>query len=181
MGYGDLGPRPDPPAESPVAAVDPASEPIGLDRRLLLEVYEHARECYPEECCGILTGPAGERPRAAHRCTNLQNRRHAAGESRLDARHAFWIDEGDLMRALRTAEQAGEHMLVIYHSHVDTGAYMSRADVEGALGPNDDPLWPGVAHLVVSVQGGSVREAAYFEWAADRSAFVGRRVIEGDG
>ncbi len=151
---------------------------VMFKRGLLLEVYEHARECYPEECCGILTGPPQGPPRETVRCTNIQNRRRASGESTLDARHAFWIDEADLLRAIDDAEAAGDRMLSVYHSHIDTGAYLSDADVKAAVGPDGVPLWPGVGHLVVSVQQGTVREAAYFEWDEDVREFVGRSVRE---
>jgi proteasome lid subunit RPN8/RPN11 len=149
-----------------------------LERGLLLEVYEHARECYPEECCGILTGPPNGPPRDTVRCTNIQNRRHASGESTLDARHAFWIDDKELLRAIERAEGAGDCMLTVYHSHTDAGAYMSDADVQAALGPDGAPVWPGVGHLVVSVQQGSVREAVYFEWDDAAREFAGREVKE---
>jgi proteasome lid subunit RPN8/RPN11 len=145
---------------------------------VLLEVYEHARECYPEECCGVLVGPRGEAPRRAYRCTNVQNRLYAAGKSTLDARHGFWIDETDLMTVTREAEEAGEQVMAVYHSHVDTGAYLSQADVRGALGPGGEPLWPAIGYLVVSVQGGTVRGAGYFEWDEGEGAFVGRPVQE---
>ena len=151
---------------------------VRLGRDLLLEVYEHARECYPEECCGLLTGPPGGLPQRIVRCTNVQNRRTAAGESALDARHAFWIDDTELREAIERAEETGNRMLGVYHSHIDTGAYLSEADLQAALGPDGRPVWPGVGHLVVSVQDGIVRDAAYFEWDEDAGAFVRRAVKE---
>ena len=69
-------------------------------------------------------------------------------------------------------------MLTVYHSHIATGASLSDADVKAAVGPDGAPLWPGVGHLVVSVQQGTVREAAYFEWDEDAREFVGRSVRE---
>src|SRR5262245_23926261 len=41
------------------AVLDPALPPVALPRGLVLEAFAHARECYPEECCGLLIGPAG--------------------------------------------------------------------------------------------------------------------------
>jgi proteasome lid subunit RPN8/RPN11 len=164
--------------ESPEVVPDPLREPFVLSRSLLSEVYEHARECYPEECCGILTGvPAGP-PNGVVRFVNLQNRQRAAGHSDLDARSAFWIDVAELQRTIRELEGGGYRMRAVYHSHTDGGAYLSHTDVRAALGPEGRPLWPDVGHLVVSVQAGTVREAAYFEWDAKRRAFVGRRVQE---
>jgi proteasome lid subunit RPN8/RPN11 len=106
----------------------------------------------------------------------VQRRRKLAGESDLDAHDGYCIDERELLQALRRAEQQGEVLRVIYHSHVDTGAYFSHADSAAALGPHGAPLWPGVAQLVVSVYESGVRDAAYFEWDEDVRVFRGRSV-----
>ena len=164
--------------DPPEVVPDPLQPPFVLGRSLLAEVYEHARECYPEECCGILTGPPEGLPSGVTRFANLQNRQHAAGHSDLDARSAFWIDVAELQRTIRALEDGGYRMRAVYHSHTDGGAYLSHTDVRAALGPDGLPLWPDVGHLVVSVQAGTVREAAYFEWDGDPRAFVGRRVRE---
>ncbi len=158
------------------ARVDSALPPAELPAELLREVYQHARECYPEEACGLLVGPRGAAPRRIERCTNVQRRRKLAGESELDAHEGYWIDERELLQALRRAEQEGDVLRVIYHSHVDTGAYFSHADQAAALGPGDTPLWPGVAQLVVSVYESGVRDAAYFDWDEPLHAFRGHSV-----
>ena len=164
--------------ERAAVVVDSALEPRLLSRSLMLEVFQHARECYPEECCGLLIGPLAAAPSRFVRCTNVQSRRRAQGESELDARHAFWIDEGELLRALGSAEERGEELRVVYHSHVDTPAYLSHTDMQGALTPDGSPLWPGVAQLVVSVREDGVHEAAFFDWDPEVQRFLGRRVEE---
>jgi len=170
-------PGSDPPWQARAAAqIDPALGVVQLPRALLLEVFQHARECYPEECCGLLTGADAESPVRVVRCTNVQSTRVARGESDLDARRAFWIDEQELLHALRGAEQRGEHLVVIYHSHVDTAAYLSFTDLEGALGPDGRPLYPGAAQLVVSVQESGVLGAALFAWDEATKRFHGRGV-----
>ena len=160
--------------ERSAATSDPDAEPAELPRELLLEVFQHARECYPEECCGLLTGTDAQGPLHVVRCTNVQSQRVARGESNLDASRAFWIDEQELLNALRAAEASGEKLLVIYHSHVDTAAYLSHTDVTGALGPDGEPLYPGSAQLVVSVRDSGVGEAALFTWDPAQRAFHGR-------
>ena len=160
------------------AVPDAAREPARLARDLALEVFSHACESYPEECCGLLLGPPGGAPLEVIRCTNVQNQRLARGESDLDARRAFWIDEVELHRALRDAD-AREHVLrVVYHSHIDTGAYLSHTDLQGALGPDGMPLYTGAAQLVVAVSEAVVREAALYEWDAAGGCYQGR-VVEG--
>lgn len=162
--------------ERAAAVADPDAEPAALPRALLLEVFQHARECYPEECCGLLTGTDSDGPLHVVRCANVQSKRAARGESNLDATRAFWIDEQELLHALRNAESSGERLLAVYHSHVDTAAYLSHTDVSGALGPDGRPLYPGSAQLVVSVDDSGVGEAALFEWDADARVFRGRSV-----
>jgi proteasome lid subunit RPN8/RPN11 len=153
---------------------------VRLARPVVLEVYAHARECYPEECCGILTGPPGRLPARVVRCTNVQNQRLARGESELDAGRAFWIDPLELLGPLRAAEARGEEVRAIYHSHVDAEPYLSETDLRGALGPDGGPLWPGAAQLVVAVYEGVVRGAALYEWQPEVRSFAGRLVREAD-
>ena len=162
--------------ERAAAESDPGAEPASLPRELLLEVFQHARECYPEECCGLLTGTDRDGPLHVIRCTNVQSQRVARGESTLDATRAFWIDEQELWNALRSAESSGQKLLVIYHSHVDTAAYLSHTDAAGALGPDGTPLYPTCAQLVVSVDDSGVGQAALFDWDPEARAFRGRPV-----
>jgi [CysO sulfur-carrier protein]-S-L-cysteine hydrolase len=160
--------------DTAAAVADPSAEPAELPRELLLEVFQHARECYPEECCGLFTGTESGGPLHVVRCANVQSQRVARGESNLDASRAFWIDEQELLHALRAAESAGEKLLCIYHSHVDAAAYLSHTDVAGALGPDGEPLYPGTAQLVVSVRDAAVEDAAWFEWDPGARSFRGR-------
>ena len=162
--------------ERAAARVDEAVEALSFPRELLLEVFQHARECYPEECCGLLLGSDWEAPVRIVRCTNVQSTRVARGESSLDARRAFWIDEQELLHALREADQRGERLVGIYHSHVDTAAYLSHTDLAGALGADGRPLYPGAAQLVVSVQESGVLGAALVAWDESSHGFRGRSV-----
>ncbi len=147
-----------------------------MPAELLAELYVHARETYPEECCGLMLGPRGGTPSRILRCTNVQAARRARGESELDARRAFWIDERQLLAAQRTADLEGLALSVIYHSHTDADAYLSYADLAGALGPDGTPSYPGAIQLVVSVREGRVRDAVGFEWNAPAARFVGRPI-----
>ena len=167
-------------SERAAAHADPDAPAVDLPRAVLGEVFAHAVECYPEECCGLVIGEPGASPERILRCTNVQNRQLAKGESTLDASRAFWIDERELLDATRAAEAEGKTIRVIYHSHVDTAAYFSHQDLRGALGIDGAPLWPEAAQLVVSVHDGVVREAAIFEWDAAAGAYRGRRVEQGD-
>jgi proteasome lid subunit RPN8/RPN11 len=159
---------------------DASREPARLPAEVALDVYEHAVQCYPEECCGLLLGPPGAVAGRAVRCTNVQSRRQSRGESELSAREAFWIDEAELLAALKEADECGEALRGIYHSHVDGDAYLSHTDIEGALGSDGALLYPGVSQLVVAVWEDGVRDLACFDWDAAAGGFVGRGVMQVD-
>lgn len=176
----------DPPDREPewagdaAAVPDPARAPALLQRALLAEVFGHARECYPEECCGLLLGPPAEAPVRAVRCSNVQSLRRSQGDSWLDASKGFWIDDGELEQTLRAADRCGESLRVVYHSHVDSGLYLSHTDLDATLGPQRTPSWPEVGQLVVAVREGHVEGAALFEWDDEQGLFRGRRVREAE-
>jgi len=166
--------------ERAASRLEAGRSPAIFQRPLLAEAFAHARECYPEECCGLMLGPPGSELQRVVRCTNVQSVRYAKGESTLDASQGFWIDEQQLEHALRAAEERGEALRVIYHSHVDTEAYLSHTDLEAALGPEGTPLWPGVGQLVVSVREGAVQGAVLFEWDGESGVYLGRPAREAD-
>jgi len=87
-----------------------------------------------------------------------------------DARTAYSIDPADLLRIGRL-EGDGFSVAVIYHSHVDAGAYFSETDRRQAL-IGDEPLYPGAAYLVTSVMRGRVDSVAAFRWDAARGDFL---------
>lgn len=61
-----------------------------LSRKILAEIYAHARETYPEECCGFLIGPRGSAViDEVRRCVNEQNRYHALDPERFPARRVL--------------------------------------------------------------------------------------------
>jgi len=156
------------------AVRSPGAPGHALPSELIAEVFSHAREVYPEECCGLLLGPPDRAPTRIVRCANVQAARKARGDSELDPQHAFWIDERELFTALRDADARGDVLSVVYHSHIDADAYLSHADVAGALDAAGAPLYPGAVQLVVSVREGQVHDAACFVWDSQLRQFVGR-------
>src|SRR5438132_2525843 len=80
------------------------------------------------------------------------------------------VCSSDLLRIGRL-EGDGFTVAVIYHSHVDAGAYFSDTDKRQAL-IGDAPAYPGAAYLVTSVVGGRVESVAGFRWDAARGDFL---------
>ena len=136
----------------------------------LAAIRRQASEEYPHESCGVIVTRGAER--RVVRCRNAQNDLHASDPVRhpRDARTAYSIDPADLLRIGRM-EGDGFSVAVIYHSHVDAGAYFSETDRRQAL-MGDEPLYPGAVYLVTSVMRGRVDSVAAFRWDAARGDFL---------
>lgn len=154
--------------------VNPKLTPVAIPGRLLNEIFTHARESHPEECCGLLTGRSPGSFEAVHRCRNEMTRLHRRDPVAYPrgGREAFHMSERDYLRVLREAEVAGVRVTGVYHSHVDAGAYFSELDQEFAL--QDLFPFPEVHHLVVSIIDGVVKDVAAFRWVSEVGRFEGR-------
>lgn len=133
-------------------------------------IRRQAIEEYPHESCGVVVARGGERRLV--RCKNAQNELHAKDPVRhpRDARTAYYIDPTDLLRIGRL-EAEGFGVAVIYHSHVDAGAYFSETDKRQAL-IGGEPAYPGALYVVTSVVGGRPEAVAAFRWSSERRDFV---------
>jgi proteasome lid subunit RPN8/RPN11 len=133
-------------------------------------IRRQAAEEYPEESCGVIVARGDER--RLLRCRNVQNDLHARDPERnpRTARTAYHIDPQDLLRIGRL-ESEGFGVAVIYHSHVDAGAYFSETDRRQAL-MGDEPTYPGTIYLVTSVAAGRVEATTAFRWDETRRDFL---------
>ena len=105
---------------------------------LLAEIYAHARETFPTECCGYI---AGDR---VVRCTNVD----ASPTS-------FAIGDRELLDFARSFDGPAPAR-ILYHSHTNGRAYISATDRAQA------GAYP-VQHLVVGVTAEGIAEAALFD------------------
>lgn len=146
-----------------------------LTAEQLAEVVRQAEAGYPEEICGVVIGkPGAPETYRVRQVTNIANRERQqdpTGTER-DARTAYRMDDREVLRLLREADEAGWEVVTFYHSHPDHGAYFSAMDRDRALRVDREPLWPGANYLVVSVRAGRAREARYFAWDDARKDFV---------
>jgi len=164
---------------------------LRIARAALLAVEEDARARYltDEEACGYLTGPAspGDLCDEAVVLPNLANKLHALDPETYfrTGRTFFAFNEKKFDDAVSRGRDAGRPVKVLYHSHLDAGAYFSPTDAsvlsfgeppatEGGaarLGPG--PQWP-LAFLVLSVRradaGPLIDDHKVFVW--NGSAFV---------
>ncbi len=148
-----------------------------LSPHVLQDMYAHARETYPEECCGFLLGvhDAVEIDEV-RRCVNEQNRYHELDPERFPrtARDAYYLGGKDL-RFLLESISSSRPVKVIYHSHPDVGAYFSDEDTRAALGREPDetaePQYP-VDHIVIDAQSDHIARAKLFRWSPSARTFV---------
>jgi proteasome lid subunit RPN8/RPN11 len=133
-------------------------------------ICAQAVEEYPFESCGVILVRGDER--RLLRCRNAQNELHGRDPLRYprDARTAYYIDPKDLLR-IGDLERQGFGVAVIYHSHVDAGAYFSETDRRQAVVAGE-PAYPGAVYVVTSVVGGAVDAMAAFRWEPASRDFV---------
>jgi len=161
---------------------DPVKHPwvlggVRISRVVLGNVFEEARAAYKrdEESCGLLLGPAPDAGLVDEivPMENRANKLHALDPKTYPrtGRMYFDIDPMKFERAVRTGEANGRPVKVLYHSHLDVGAYFSDTDAEAAKAGGLEPSYD-LAYLVTSVRAGVVDDHKLFVWEPGSGAFV---------
>jgi [CysO sulfur-carrier protein]-S-L-cysteine hydrolase len=138
--------------------------PMHIPEPLLEELWRHAEETYPSECCGFLLGAsAAEAVDSFQRCVNQQDALHAQDPGRYPrtSRTAYTLSAQDIF-FLDRSQRTPRPVRILYHSHNDTGAYFSPEDKAFALFAGE-PAYP-VDYLVIDVRDGRSREARLFRF-----------------
>ena len=146
--------------------------PVEISRELLTEIYRHAREDFPAECCGWLVAKKGSPSvTRVRRCHNaVTPGEHPAAPDR-NAETAYVIAGVELFELSRALD-GDEPPRVIYHSHPNGRAYFSATDRRVATDPwGSGPMYP-VAQLVIGIDEQRVVEAKLFAWDDATSGFV---------
>jgi [CysO sulfur-carrier protein]-S-L-cysteine hydrolase len=152
--------------------------PFRVTEAVLRRVSDHARASYEsdEEACGYLTGPH----EVEHFCdeavplANLANRYHALDPETYPrtGRTYFLIDPLKFEKAMKTSAESGRPLRILYHSHLDVGAYFSESDAAAATMGGDQPSYDGLRYLVTSIRQGVVDDHKLFAWDGDGKTFV---------
>jgi proteasome lid subunit RPN8/RPN11 len=96
------------------------------------EMIAHAREEFPNECCGLLFGTG----RTAKHCMRMENIEHSPLNYRVDGKA--------LIQAFQDMDEQGLDLIGIYHSHTHSPAEPSRTDVSLAG-------YPDAHYLIISL------------------------------
>lgn len=100
---------------------------VTLRRAQVEEMFAHARESRPAECCGLLGCDAEQVGASVYRLRNIAP----------DPRVGYDGDPQDLCEAQRSMRARGEQLLGIYHSHPrETVPAPSETDVRLAYHPS---------------------------------------------
>jgi proteasome lid subunit RPN8/RPN11 len=109
---------------------------IKITRAVVSEMFAHARDAEPEECCGLVGGGESS-ARTIYRLRNV-------------AREPLRSYEGapqELFDAQRVMRARGEELIAIYHSHPRTSDPVpSESDVRLAY-------YPAAVHFIIGLAG----------------------------
>jgi proteasome lid subunit RPN8/RPN11 len=105
----------------------------------------HARETYPNECCGAMLGATGDDGKTVRVAMRLENSFEGAQAARYELRPE------DLLAADRAARERNMDLIGIYHSHPDCDAYFSQTDLQNSC--------PWYSFVVLSIKSGEFDHA----------------------
>jgi [CysO sulfur-carrier protein]-S-L-cysteine hydrolase len=150
---------------------------LRIPKTVIDKIDEEARAAFgrDEESCGLLLGPATD-PLLADEVVPMENRANKL--HRLDpetyprtGRMYFDIDPLKFERSVTNGETSGRPVKVLYHSHLDVGAYFSDTDAQAATMGGEAPTYD-LAYLVTSVRQGVVDDRKLFIWDETAKKFV---------
>ena len=98
---------------------------LTISRAHVDAIVAQSRNEYPDEACGVITGPVGlDSP------VNLKPMINAAHSPTF-----YEFEPKDLLSLYREVDDNDQEIVVIYHSHTETEAYPSRTDISYASEP----------------------------------------------
>jgi proteasome lid subunit RPN8/RPN11 len=118
---------------------------IRIESEAWAAMVEHARQAYPDECCGAMLGTLDDSAKSVRVAMPLENAFEGAQAARYELRPQ------DLLAADKAARERSMDLIGIYHSHPDCDAYFSRTDLQNSC--------PWYSFVVLSIQKGEFHHA----------------------
>lgn len=115
-----------------------------IPQRLVQRIFEHCREEFPYEACGILAGRDG---RVLHA--------YATDNCAKPSQTFYQVDRAQQEHVLRELAERGEELVGIYHSHPTTAAEPSQNDIRWAT------YYPDAVRVIISLAGGPAKIRAF--------------------
>lgn len=148
---------------------------FSVPKQMLEKIFEQAKQEYPHECCGMIFGPKDGDPEltTVRPCVNVQNEYHEKDSVNFPrtAATAYFIAPLELLKIQKELRETNQEIRIIYHSHINVGAYFSEEDVRMAA-PEGEVAYPGVQYLVVSVKDGKIDDHNMFYWDEKKKEFL---------
>ncbi len=140
---------------------------IKIHNSVMKDILEQSINGYPEEICGICAGSEKEPKTIStlYPCENIQNKLHAENPEKYPrtAKDGYFIDPEKWLELSLLTDSEDKVINMIYHSHIDCGAYFSRED-ERMAAPLGEPSYPDLVYLVVSVVKRKISEISAYIW-----------------
>ncbi len=144
---------------------------IKISHHIKFSMLEHAKSCYPNECCGFIIGHSIETSDGSDSvkglyympCNNRQQH---------NTRRRFLIDPDAYQEAEDEADERGQRIISIVHSHPNHSDLPSEFDRTHA--------WPGLSYIIISVYDGRVHSYNSWRLTDDRTRFEEENIIRGD-
>jgi proteasome lid subunit RPN8/RPN11 len=144
---------------------------LELQVETLDRIYAHAKETFPDECCGVIL--SGGNVEFVRRCKNIQNEQHAKDPETYprDARTAYLMAPDDLIKIHKEAETENQPIKAFYHSHPNHDAYFSEKDKADATAW-DEPMYPNATYVIVSIYDKEIRMTRAYAWSDVVADFI---------
>src|SRR3989304_7829464 len=106
---------------------------LQIARAQVEAMIEHARQEFPNECCGLLAGRLGRVEFLFH------------GQNIDQSPYTYRLDPREQLQFFKEIDAREQELLGIYHSHTQSEAYPSRTDVATAY-------YQEAVYVIVSVR-----------------------------
>ncbi len=134
---------------------------VALTRDIFEQIITHAKESYPDECCGILIGSTmkGKKILYVHKAENTNTER---------SNDRYIISPTEIFMMDKEARGQGLEIVGFYHSHPDHPNRPSETDREWGQ--------PHYSYIIVSVQNGTEAEAKCWSFDDEDAPFKEEKI-----
>lgn len=151
-----------------------------LSRASYENLKAHAVAQGPELCCGFVVSDRGTE--RVVRISNAATALHTRDPKNFphDGKQGWVMDERELLEVHRAVDSGQFEMRAIYYSHIGAPAVMSQFTRARAVMWNE-PIYPEVTYIILSVYGKAVPEVAGFLWDESAQDFLPTPILTPQG
>ncbi len=117
---------------------------ITIPKNVYEEMIAHAEKGYPNEACGLLSGPPSELQRTFGPEKGTGITQFFPMRNMDEASISYFMDPKEQLQVFKKMRELGLEMKGIFHSHVASEAFPSQKDIRLAF-------YPEASYLIVSL------------------------------